>query len=255
MDLQIIDYKDKHEFVSDKGVRSVIYLMDCMDALKQIPDNYFDLAIVDPPYGINAPKMTMGSNVNRKGKNQYPSESTAVKVRKGRLNSGGGHMKNSTLVNPDCSWDNAVPTTDYFEQLFRTSINQIIWGGNYFNLHATRCIVAWDKLQPWENFSQWEMAWTSFDYPAPMFRLSNTGGHNHEKKIHPTQKPVKLYEFLLNKFSENTFKIIDTHVGSGSSRIAAYNAGLPFMGFELDEDYFKASVKRFEQYINQTKLF
>lgn len=255
MELQIIDYKDKHEFISDKGIKSVVYLMDCMEGLKQIPENYFELAIVDPPYGINAPKMPMGSNINRKGKNQYPSVSTAVKVRKGRLNSGGGHMKNSTLVNSDCTWDNEIPTDEYFELLRKVSVNQIIWGGNYFNLPATRCIVAWDKLQPWENFSQWEMAWTSFDFPAPMFRLSNTGGLNHEKKIHPTQKPIKLYEFLLNKFSKSTHKVIDTHVGSGSSRIAAYNAGLPFMGFEISENYYHGSIKRFNSITSQLTIF
>lgn len=247
-------YKQKHLFISDKGVSSVVYLMDCMDGMKQMPENYFSLAIVDPPYGINAPSMQMGHNPNRKGKGQYPGESTAVKIKRGRLNSGGGHMKNSTLVNSDCSWDSEPPTPEYFSSLMSISENQIIWGGNYFSLPPTRCMICWDKLQPWDNFSQFELAWTSFDKPTAMFRYSNTGGLNHEKKIHPTQKPIKLYEWLISKYLM-WGGILDTHLGSGSSRIAAHKAGVPFMGFEKDEKYFKDSVKRFETYTSQLRLF
>ena len=250
----ITGYQAKHEFISETGIVSVVYLMDCMEGLKQIPEKYFGLAIVDPPYGINAPDMKMGHHPNRKEKGNYPSESTAVKLKKGRLNSGGGHMKNSTLVNSDCSWDSVPPTEEYFSMLMSVSTNQIIWGGNYFSLAPTRCMVCWDKLQPWDNFSQFELAWTSFDKPTAMFRYSNTGGLNHEKKIHPTQKPVKLYEWLISKYFMGG-GILDTHLGSGSSRIAAHKAGAPFMGFEKDEKYFKDSVKRFEQHAQQKRIF
>lgn len=144
--------------------------------------------------------MNMGSNPNRKQEGQYPGESVAVKLRKGRLNSGGGHFAGKNLTTMNCDWDSAIPTAEYFTELMRVSKSQIIWGGNYFGLPATRCIICWDKMQPWENFSQWEMAWTSLDKPAPLIRLSNRGGANDENKIHPTQKPVKLYKWLLSKF-------------------------------------------------------
>ena len=254
MNLEITGYKDKHEYISDKGIRSVVYLMDCMEGLKQIPEKYFQLAIVDPPYGINAPNMQMGSAPNRKGKNQYPGESTAVKVRKGRLNQGSGKLKNRALNTMNCEWDNAIPTAEYFSLLSTVSINRVIWGGNYFPLPPTRCVVVWDKCQPWENFSQVEIAWTSFDKPASLFQYSNTGGLNAEKKIHPTQKPIKLYEWLITKYYTGG-GILDTHLGSGSSRIACCKASIPFMGFELDPDYFNASVKRFKDFVAQGKLF
>lgn len=200
MDLEIVGYRDKHEYISPNGVRSVLYLMDCNDGLIQIPQKYFGLAMVDPPYGINAPDMQMGSAPNRKGKNQYPGISTTVKLKKGRLNSGGGHMKNSILVNSDCDWDSEPPKPEYFTALMSVSCSQIIWGGNYFPLPPTRCMICWNKLQPWDNFSQFELAWTSFDKPAAMFSYSNTGGINKEKKIHPTQKPIKLYEWSIRKY-------------------------------------------------------
>lgn len=243
-----------HQAELSRWCTSWIAWMDCMDGLKQIPEKYFELAIVDPPYGINAPNMKMGSHPNRKEKGNYPSESTAVKLKKGRLNSGGGHMKNSTLVNSDCNWDSAPPSKEYFEKLMAISKNQIIWGGNYFPLPPTRCMICWDKLQPWDNFSQFELAWTSFDKPASMFRCSNTGGLNHEKKIHPTQKPVALYEWLICKYYKEG-SILDTHLGSGSSRIASYKAGIPFMGFELDEYNFKQGNKRFDHHVKQRRLF
>lgn len=180
---------------------SVVYNMDCMEYMRLLPDKTFNLAIVDPPYGIDAAKMNMGSNPTRKGKGQYPGTSTAVKLRKANLSRGPGKLKNCILNQSDLTWDSAPPPPEYFEELFRVSEKQIIWGGNYFNLPPTRGIICWDKMQPWENFSQWEMAWTSFDCPAKIFRMSNTGGLNNERKIHPTQKPVKLYEWLLVKFT------------------------------------------------------
>jgi site-specific DNA-methyltransferase (adenine-specific) len=228
--------------------------IDCMEYMASQPDNSFDLAIVDPPYGINAPKMSMGQNLNRDdGWNR--KESTAVKAKKGRLNTGSGKLKNRALNTMDCEWDFKAPDENYFKELIRVSQNQIIWGGNYFDLPPTRCIVCWDKVQPWENFSQWEMAWTSFDMPAAMFRYSNTGGANAEIKIHPTQKPRRLYEFLLNKFGYEDARVLDTHLGSGSSAIAAHYFGCDFVGMEIDEDYFNAAKARFEAETAQAAMF
>lgn len=183
---------------------SELYNMDCVEGMKHYPDKYFDLAIVDPPYGINATEMQMGSHPTRSRNDGYgsgPGISTAVKL-KGRLNNGSGKLKNRLLNKSNIGWDNEKPTKEYFEQLFRISKNQIIWGGNYFDLSTSRCVLCWDKCQPWENFSQWEMAWTSFDKPAALFKYSNTGGANVEKKIHPTQKPIKLYKWILSRFAK-----------------------------------------------------
>ena len=170
---------------------SEVFCMDCLDYMRSIPDKYFDLAVVDPPYGINAPAMDMGSS---KG-----NTSTATKLRKGRLNGGAGKLKNRVLNTMSCDWDFSPPSPEYFDELRRVSKNQIIWGGNYFPLPPTRGIICWDKMQPWENFSQVELAWTSFDCPAKIVRISTTGGGNHEEKIHPTQKPVSLYSWIFKK--------------------------------------------------------
>lgn len=217
MELQIENYKDKHEYISENGIRSVVYLMDCMEGLKQIPDKYFELAIVDPPYGIG-----ISSNPIRQ---QYSKK----------------------------EWDNIIPNTEYFYSLFSASINQIVWGGNYFGLPPTQGFIIWDKVQP-EKFSlaMCEYAWSSIQSPAKIWKKSVLA---EQDKIHPTQKPIKLYEWLIKNYAKENDKILDTHGGSGSSRIAAHKANLPFMGFELDEDYFKASVKRFERYVSQTRLF
>lgn len=236
-------------------VSSEVYLMDCVVGMKNYPDNYFDLAVVDPPYGINAPNMPMGSNPNRKGKNQYPGISTAVKLRKGRLNQGSGKLKNRALNKMSLDWDNEKPTQEFFNELFRVSKNQIIWGGNYFDLPPTRGFIVWNKNQPWENFSQAEFAWTSFDCPAKVFTFSNRGGANTETKIHPTQKPVELYDFCFTKFKTEGTRILDTHLGSGSSRISADKLGLDFTGFEINKDYYEAQEKRYKNFISQMRLF
>lgn len=231
-----------------------LYNMDCMEGLKEFPDQYFELAIVDPPYGINATKMSMGSNKTRKG-DGYPGKSPAERLRKGRLNGGAGKLKNRALNTMSCEWDFAPPSEEYFEELFRVSKEQIIWGGNYFKLPPTRGIIVWDKCQPWENFSQIEMAWTSFDCPAKLYRISNTGGTNTEKKIHPTQKPVELYARCLRDFAKDGNKILDTHVGSASSLIACYNMGFDYIGFEIDKDYYQEAAKRLDAVKSQTKLY
>jgi site-specific DNA-methyltransferase (adenine-specific) len=198
---------------------------DCMAVMSHYPDNYFELAIVDPPYGMKA---------------------------LGAVDGGiGGKLKDRTFKNGSIDeWDNA-PDSSYFEELKRVSKNRIIWGGNYFDLPPSRCVICWDKCQPWENFSQWEMAWTSFGGVAPLFKLDNrTGG-----KIHPTQKPVKLYEWLLSKFAKEGDKILDTHGGSMSSAIAAHYGGFDMVLCELGKDYYEAGCKRFDNETSQIDMF
>jgi len=193
---------------------SKVYNIDCLEYFRSIPDSFFDLAIVDPPYGL--PK---------------------------GCSNGSGKLK-SRVFNK-CRIDNwdVAPEKDYFKELFRVSKNQIIWGGNYFDLPPTRCFICWDKIQPWENFSQVELAWTSFNLPSKLFRFDNRTGD----KIHPTQKPIELYAYLLNTFAIAGDKILDTHVGSGSSRIAAYRLDFDFYGCEIDKDYFDAMEERFKK--------
>lgn len=198
------------------------YNMDCMEAMRAMPDKCFDLAVVDPPYGL--PK----DSTNGRGK------------LKSRIFNKGGISK----------WD-VPPEEEYFSELFRVSQNQIIFGGNYFRLPPCRGFIVWDKLQPWENFSQCEYAWTSFKYPSKKFAFDNRIGG----KIHPTQKPVALYAWIFQRYARPGDRILDTHLGSGSSRIAAYDAGLDFVGFEIDEDYFKAQEERFAAHAAQGNLF
>ena len=201
----------------------MIYNQDCMEAMKEMSDNQFDLAIVDPPYNI--PKSWGGA----------------------------GKLKNRILNNQTKKikvWDIA-PSKEYFEQLFRVTENQIIWGGNYFNLPKYRCVIVWDKKQPFPNFSAVEIAWSSFDKPAKLFKFDN----RYKGKIHPTQKPVKLYEWLLTKFAKEGDKILDTHLGSGSIAIACHNLGFELTGYEIDKEYFEAAKKRIEQHKQQGRLW
>jgi site-specific DNA-methyltransferase (adenine-specific) len=206
----------------------MIYHGDCMEAMKNMPDKAYELAIVDPPYNIG------GDSIHA-----------------GRLKKGSGKLKNRAIQLLNSSFDEIPLDENYFNELFRVSKNQIIWGMNYFELPRTRGVICWDKVQPWENFSQIELAWTSFDYPAKLFRYDNrTGG-----KIHPTQKPVRLYEWLLKNYAKPGDKILDTHLGSGSSAIAAYEMGFDFTGYEIDADYFNAAKDRLERHMNQGRLF
>jgi site-specific DNA-methyltransferase (adenine-specific) len=210
-----------------------------MEYMKTIADGFFDLAIVDPPYGINVTRMSMGT-----GGGIMKRDSTVKRLRDARLKES-GKLKNQI----SCDWDFYPPTAAYFKELFRVSKSQIIWGGNYFDLPPTRCIVCWDKEQVFENFSQVEMAWTSFNMPAKLFRYSNGGFRCGDKspKIHPTQKPVKLYHYLLDTFAKPGDRIFDSHLGSGSSRIAAYRLGFDFHATEIDKIFFDAQEKRFRQ--------
>lgn len=228
-------------------------LGDCMDLMRGLPDKAFDLAIVDPPYGINAPEMSMGTNPKRSRSGD--GVSSADRLRKGRLNSGGGKLKNRALNTMACGWDVEPPPPEYFAELFRVSRHQIIWGGNYFQLPPTRGIIAWDKVQPWDNFSQFELAWSNFDRPAGLFRLGATGGDNLDKKIHPTQKPIALYKWLLTKYAKPGNKILDTHGGSGSIAIACHDLGFDLTWIEKDGDYYKAACERYKKHASQAFLF
>ena len=193
-----------------------IYNLDCMLGMAEFPDNYFELSIVDPPY-------------------ELPERS-------GR---GAGKLQNRVIQKMhQKGWDKAPPP-EYFTELFRVSKNQIIWGGNYFldYLKSSRGIICWDKKQPWPNFSSWEMAWTSFDCVARTYRYDN----RQDKKQHPTQKPVKLYKWLLHNYAKQGDKILDTHTGSASSIIACEWMGFEYVGFELDKDYYEASLKRLDR--------
>jgi len=214
---------------------SEVHNIDCLELMRTLPDKCFQLAIADPPYGINAPKMGMGSGYSN-------GHYTPTK----RLNGGAGKLKNRVLNQSDCEWDSKPPTKDFFDELFRVCENVIIWGGNYFNLPPTRCVICWDKVQPWDNFSQIELAWTSFDKPAKLYRQIN-GGANSERKIHPTQKPTELYAYLLDTFAKPGDRIFDPMMGSQSSRIAAYKLGFDYVGCELDKEYFAKGCERFDR--------
>jgi site-specific DNA-methyltransferase (adenine-specific) len=214
---------------------------DCMDVMREYQDGHFDLAIVDPPYGLSCDKMRMGDGYYGKG-------------RKDRLSQGAGKLKTRILQFGQSEWDANPPTSEYFAELRRVTRNQIIWGGNYFPLPPTRCVVSWDKEQPWPNFSAWEMAWTSFDMPAKLFRWNNQGPGN-PGKIHPTQKPVELYKWLLNTFAKPGQRILDTHMGSGSIGIACHYYACPLVACEIDPAYFHAACERIERETAQTDWY
>jgi site-specific DNA-methyltransferase (adenine-specific) len=189
--------------------------------MSRFPDNYFDLAIVDPPYGIGD------------------------KFKGGKS----GKMQFNEVV--DKGWD-CVPKKEYFDELFRVSKNQIIWGGNYFNLPPTRCFIVWDKLIS-DDFSlaMAELAWTSFDRLAKIYKLPTP----KNGKIHPTQKPVALYKWILDKYAKQGDKILDTHLGSGSIAIACHDYGFNLTACELDKEYFDKAMERLKLHQSQTKLF
>ena len=202
-----------------------VKLIDCMEYMKTVPDKYYQLSIVDPPYGL--------------GK---------------RTTDGGGKKNTQTKFMKDIrrtNWDDSIPSDEYFSELKRISKNQIIWGGNYFKLCCYRTFIVWDKMTYVPTMSQVEMAVTSFDKPARLVKINS----NQLDRIHPTQKPVALYKWLLQNYAKPNDKIFDSHVGSGSSRIACYDMGFDFMGCELDPDYWKAQEERFKQHAMQGDLF
>ena len=194
---------------------------DNMELMKRYPDNYFDLAIVDPPYGIGD------------------------KFKGGKS----GKMQFNEVV--DKGWD-CVPSPEYFIELRRVSKNQIIWGGNYFDLPPTRCFIVWDKcISDDFTLAMAELAWTSFDKLAKIFKYSVP----KDGKIHPTQKPSKLYKWILDKYAKQGDKILDTHLGSMSIAIACADYGFELVGCELDRDYYNAGIKRIQNHVAQQKLF
>lgn len=206
--------------------------IDCMIGMKEYPDKYFDLAIVDPPYGIDA---DIVQNKN--------SES-------GRI-SNGGRWKEYKKTN----WDNAIPTIEYFTELFRVSKSQIIWGGNYFYLPPCCKWIVWNKIQR-GYMTDGEMAWTNMRGQVEIFDMSRADAYINKSdgKIHPTQKPIALYKWLLTKYAKPNDKILDTHVGSASSLIACEGLGFEYVGFELDTDYYNSANKRLENFRKQLKL-
>ena len=231
----------------DKVLDFGFYNMDCMEGMKLFPDNYFDLAIVDPPYGgggdIDAENTFNGALVGRFGGR---FEKYFGNDKRGHM--GGGHTKKFGYGH----WDMA-PDEEYFKELFRVSKNQIIWGGNYFSLPPTRCFVIWRKLTISENFTMAmaEYAWTSFNENAKVFEYAP----QDKNRIHPTQKPVALYEWLLGKYAKEGDIILDTHVGSASSLVACHKTGHKFVGFELNETYYAAAKKRLDAEMAQTNIF
>jgi len=202
--------------------------MNCMEFMRNLPDNAYSLAIVDPPYGIGN-----RLNIDTWNKKIYP---------------------NSKNKHKTVEWNNNPPNDKYFKELIRISINQIIWGGNYFKLPISRGWIFWDKVyENTFNFSAGELAWTSFDKILKKFTKST---RNSEKyNIHPAQKPVKLYEWLLTNYAKPGDRILDTHGGSMSSVIACINLGFDITCIELDKDYFEAAKQRIENHQKQPRMF
>lgn len=228
------------------------YNLDCMEAMRQMPDKCFDLAVVDPPYGRreHGGKCRSGFVRQKNGSKLYVSD--------------GGYEKKA--------WDLQTPSHEYFSELQRVSKNQIIFGCNYFTDETFGCgRIIWDKCNGDSDQSDCEIAYNSMTTRVDLFRYmwsgmmqgkSMTEGHVmqgnkrlNEKRIHPTQKPSVLYAWIFQKYEKEGWKILDTHLGSGSSRIAAYNAGLDFVGFEIDNDYFHAQRRRFNEYASQVSMF
>jgi len=194
-----------------------IYNEDSLQALRAMQDKQFDLAIVDPPYGIGI----SGNPVRQQHKRK--------------------------------NWDNAIPDNEYFDELFRVSTNQIVWGGNYFGLPPTQGFIIWNKVQP-ENFSlaMCEYAWSSIQSPAKMWTRSVLA---EKDKIHPTQKPVDLYKWILSKYASIGAKILDSHLGSGSIAVACWDMGFDLTAYEIDKEYFDAACKRLENHKKQLTLW
>lgn len=205
---------------------------DNLEIMRGFKDKEFDLAIVDPPYGIDWMQQIQNPNTKANWK-QYKNK----------------------------EWDKQTPTAEYWEQLFRVSKNQIVWGGNYMTEHLkpSPCWLIWDKMQEFSG-AVFEMAWTSFTSPAKAFRMSRVEAYANKGKIHPTQKPIQLYDFVLKNYAKQNDKILDTHLGSGSIAIAIEKANrldkmnLQFVGIEIDKEYYEAALNRIEQYCRQGTL-
>lgn len=204
---------------------SIVENRDCLEAMKEFPDKFFDLAVCDPPYSIN----------------QFKNGETSRLRKYGSLKS----------VNDE------RPTKEYFDELFRVSKNQIVWGFNHLCdlLPPTTEFIFWYKHQPVETYSDGELAWTSFTKTAKCFDYAYFGNIGADTyRIHPTQKPVALYQWILSKYAKQGDKILDTHLGSGSSRIACYNGSFDFWGYEIDKEYFEKQEQRFENHTSQLRM-
>lgn len=201
---------------------------DCMVEMRKFPDKFFELAIVDPPYGL-------GIDGQKQSINKNPKHNRKEHIRK--------------------SWDSGIPDQGYFKELFRVSKNQIIWGGNYFTeyLPPVKGWLFWYKGQNDLTMSDGELAWTSLDIVTRQFEL-NRAILIQQNTFHPTEKPIKLYKHLLKNYAKEGDKILDTHGGSMSSRIACHDMGFDFWGYEIDKDYFEAQEKRFKNHIAQLTL-
>ena len=206
-----------------------LYNKDCMEAMASMEDNEFDLAIVDPPYGIKRAGQSLTICKNPKHNRK--------------------HFEHK-------GWDIKPPSKKYFDELFRVSKNQIIWGANYYPQHLFSSMgwIIWDKGQKGLSMSDCELAFSSFNRATRIF-VCNRGALAQEGTIHPTQKPIKLYTWLLDKYAEKGWKILDTHLGSGSSAIAAHDMGYEFHGYELDEEYYEAASKRLKEHQKHLQLF
>ena len=208
---------------------SEVYLMDNIELMKHYPDKYFDLAVVDPPYGIGANKMTLGNGKEK----VYRGEN---------------------------DWDNQPPPLEYFYELFRVSKNQIVWGANHFISrmpYDSSCWIFWDKGTGSNDFADGELAWTSFDKTVRKYFKSWVGANAKDglKRIHPTQKPISLYDWIYQNYATEGMRILDTHLGSGGSRIAANKMKMNFVGCETDERFFNEQNKRYEEFVSQARLW
>lgn len=211
-----------------------IYNLDNMAGMAQIPDKYFELAIVDPPYGIGED---------------------------GRKNHTRSVLAKSVDFSKNRKYDNEIPSPEYFKELKRVSKNQIIWGGNYFIEHLTNtpCIIVWDKENGENDFADCELAWASFKTACRKFKYRWHGmlqGNMKQKevRIHPNHKPIQLYKWLLKNYAKQGDKILDTHTGSASSIIACIDMGFDYMGFEIDKEYYDKSIERIKQFKSQPKI-
>ena len=205
-----------------------LFHADCMEIMKQYPDKHFDLAIVDPPYGLERFK----------------------------ANDGGNSKKITTFGDKDKNWNNIKPDAEYWVQLFRVSKNQIVWGGNNFELPTSEYFIVWDKGQMMPSFARCEMAWTNCKVPAKMYAKRS----QDLERIHPTQKPTDLYSWLLINYAKEGFKILDTHFGSGSIALAVDKANrldkmnLHLTACEIDKEYIDKAIKRISESIKQGTL-
>lgn len=264
--IEFLDINGERQSFNDKGSFNTAFNADCMELLRNCPNNTFDICVCDPPYGAG---FTEGGGC--KGwftKYHQDTCSQSVNAEReredgpqyNRFGSPGSRFekykreqigeKGKKII----AWD-VAPGKEYFDELFRVSKHQIIWGGNYFELPPTRCFLIWKKLTISDKFTMamCEYAWTSFNSNAKLFEFAPQGKAS-DQRFHPTQKPVELYKWIYGLYAKPGMKILDTHLGSGSSRIAAWDMGIDFVGTEIDPEYFRLEEERFKKHIQQPRL-